>query len=138
MVKDRTSQTRRSHVALVPDAKPQARPVQGRRVDVQPALSEDLLERVLDLQNLKRAWKQVRANGGAPGVDAMTLTEFPDFVHAKWASLRQSLTGGTYCPQPVRQRMIPKPSGGERALGIPTVLDRVTKAGHRPSAHADL
>lgn len=110
--------------------KSQTRPVgyrryPGRRVDVQPALSDDLMEQVLDPQNLKRAWKQVKANRGAPGVYSMTLAEFPDFARQRWEGIRQSLSDGTYRPQPVRRHTIPKPTGGERELGIPSVVDRV-------------
>jgi RNA-directed DNA polymerase len=83
------------------------------------------MERMLDPNNLKRAWKQVRANRGASGVDGMTLAAFPDFVRMRWADIRQSLSDGTYRPQPVRRHTIPKPTGGERELGIPSVLDRV-------------
>ena len=117
-VKDRTLQHKEEPATSRLQRGSQPRPVQRRRVDVQPALSDDLMERVLDRQNLKRAWKQVRANRGAPGVDAMTLTAFPEVVRTRWASIRQSLSDGTYRPQPVRRHVIPKPTGGERQLGI--------------------
>lgn len=74
---------------------------------------------------MHKAWKQVRANKGAPGVDGMTLDAFPDFAKEHWPKVRQSLLDGTYRPYPVRRKAIPKPQGGERLLGIPTVVDRV-------------
>lgn len=86
----------------------------------------NLMSRVLTRENLKRAWEQVRANHGAPGIDGMTVEQFPDFICSpQWASVRKALEAGTYKPQPVRRVYIPKDSGGQRPLGIPTVLDRV-------------
>jgi RNA-directed DNA polymerase len=71
-------------------------------------------------------WRQVKANHGAPGIDGMTVEDFPDFVRSpQWASVRKALEDGTYKPQPVRRVYIPKDSGGRRPLGIPPVLDRV-------------
>ena len=100
--------------------------VGARRAAMQPALHDDLLERVLDQQNMQRAWKQVKANGGAAGIDGMTIDAFPDFVRAAWSNIRQALEDGTYQPAPVRRRAIPKPNGdGERLLGIPRIIDRV-------------
>jgi RNA-directed DNA polymerase len=84
------------------------------------------MARVVDPANLQRAWKQVKANRGAPGIDAMPLEDFPAFAREHWPALRQALLDGTYRPAPVRRVAIPKPGGrGERLLGIPTVLDRV-------------
>lgn len=92
----------------------------------QSALNGSLMEQVLSQKNLQRAWKQVKANHGAAGVDGMTVEEFPDFVRSpQWATVREELEAGTYQPQPVRRVYIPKASGGQRPLGIPTVLDRV-------------
>ena len=97
-----------------------------RRAPTQPALHDGLLERVMDRNNLRRAWRQVKANRGAPGVDGMTVDEFPAFAREHWPSIRQALLDGSYSPQPVRRVEIPKPSGrGVRLLGIPTVLDRL-------------
>ena len=73
-------------------------------------------------ENLQRAWEQVRANHGAPGIDGMTVEQFPDFVRSpQWATVKETLHKGTYRPQPVRRVYIPKASGGQRPLGIPTV-----------------
>lgn len=96
-----------------------------RRAAMQPALRDDLIERVLDPANVQRAWKQVKANGGAAGVDGMTIEAFPAFARTAWPSIRQALRDGTYQPAPVRRHGIAKPGGGERLLGIPRILDRV-------------
>jgi RNA-directed DNA polymerase len=89
-------------------------------------LKADLMRQVLTRENLQRAWEQVRANHGAPGIDGMTVEAFPDFVRSpQWATVKEALRKGTYRPQPVRRVYIPKADGGQRPLGIPTVLDRV-------------
>jgi RNA-directed DNA polymerase len=98
----------------------------SRRTVIDPALSEDLMGRVLAAENLRKAWHQVKANHGAPGVDGMTIEDFPAFAREHWASIRQALRDETYPPSPVRRTEIPKPQGkGKRLLGIPTVVDRV-------------
>jgi len=98
----------------------------GRRSATQPSLPEDLMERVVERENLQRAWRRVKANRGAPGVDGMTVDAFPAFVRDEWPAIRQALLDGTYQPSPVRRASIPKPAGrGVRLLGIPTVRDRV-------------
>ncbi len=84
----------------------------------------NLMAQVLSRENLQRAWEQVKANHGAPGVDGMTVAEFPDFVRSPhWPSIKESLAAGSYRPRPVRRVYIPKDGGGQRPLGIPTVLD---------------
>jgi RNA-directed DNA polymerase len=91
-----------------------------------PALREDLRERVLASENLRQAWRQVKANRGAPGVEGMTIGDFPAFAREHWASIRPALQDETYQPSPVRRTEIPKRHGqGKRLLGIPTVVDRV-------------
>ena len=99
--------------------------VDVRRGVTQPALHDDVMERVLDRANLRRAWKRVKANRGAPGIDGMRIEDFAEFARSHWAEIRQQLSNGCYQPQPVRRVSIPKPGGGERLLGIPTVVDRV-------------
>jgi len=94
-------------------------------MDEQPALSNDLLEHILSAENLHRAWKRVRANKGAPGVDGMAIDAFPDWANGNWAEVKSALFAGRYHPAPVRRVEIPKPNGGVRLLGIPTVLDRL-------------
>jgi group II intron reverse transcriptase/maturase len=83
-----------------------------------------LMEAVVERRNLQAALKRVKQNKGSPGVDGMTVEELPDHLRAHWPSLREQLLAGDYQPQPVRRHMIPKSGGGERELGIPTVLDR--------------
>lgn len=84
-----------------------------------------LLTAVLARENLLRAMKQVRANKGAAGVDGLDIDQTAKTLRSSWPVIRDSLLKGTYRPQPVRRVMIPKPGGGERELGIPTVLDRL-------------
>lgn len=85
----------------------------------------DLLERILDRQNLNRAYKQVRANHGAPGTDGMTVEDALPWLREHRDELLESIRQGKYRPQPVRRKEIPKPDGGVRKLGIPTVIDRI-------------
>ena len=97
-----------------------------QRFDLKPSFSNDLFEQVLQRENLQAAWKQVRANKGAAGIDGMTIEEFPAWVQSgQWALLVTKLEGGNYNPIPVRRVEIEKPDGGTRQLGIPTVTDRV-------------
>ncbi len=84
-----------------------------------------LLERVLERPNLVRAFKRVKQNGGSPGIDGMTVKDLRDWLDENWSRVREELLAGTYQPTPVKQVAIPKRSGGERLLGIPTVLDRL-------------
>ncbi len=84
-----------------------------------------LLEDVLASDNLARAWKRVKTNKGAPGIDGMTIEDFPTHAPAHWPAVRQQIRQGRYQPQAVRRVEIPKPGGGKRMLGIPTVMDRV-------------
>lgn len=76
-------------------------------------------------ENLSAAWKQVKANKGAAGIDGMKVGEFPAFTRKHWDMIRDKLLDGSYEPSPVRRVYIPKPDGSRRALGVPTVLDRV-------------
>ena len=82
------------------------------------------MERACERQNLRAALKRVRQNAGKPGIDGMTVEELPGYLRVHWPRLREELLAGRYQPQPVRRVAIPKPGGGERELGIPTVLDR--------------
>lgn len=87
--------------------------------------ASSLMERVLDPQNMHAALKRVRQNRGSPGIDKMTVQELPQFLRLHWPRFREELLSGRYQPQPVREVLIPKPGGGTRTLGIPTVLDRL-------------
>jgi group II intron reverse transcriptase/maturase len=84
-----------------------------------------LMEEALSRPNLMRALKRVRKNRGSPGIDGMTVDELPNWLRENWPRTREELLVGTYQPTPVRRATIPKPGGGERELGIPTVLDRL-------------
>ena len=84
-----------------------------------------MLERILNRANLLCAWKRVAANGGAAGVDGLTIDDFPSWLRDHWSEVKASILDGSYKPSPVRRHEIPKRSGGKRPLGIPTVLDRV-------------
>ena len=93
---------------------------------MQPALKMNWMEWIVSSVNLQRAWQRVKSNKGAPGIDGMSLEDFPTYARQHWREIRQSLIDGTYKPSPVRRVIIPKPGGkGERMLGVPTVLDRV-------------
>ncbi|NCC85708.1 MAG: group II intron reverse transcriptase/maturase [Clostridia bacterium] len=83
------------------------------------------LERILSRENLNRAYKRVKANKGAPGIDGMTVEDALSWLGEHREELLESIRSGKYKPQPVRRKEIPKPDGGMRKLGIPTVVDRV-------------
>lgn len=84
-----------------------------------------LLERILDRDNLNQVYRRVKANGGSHGVDGMQVDELLPYLKQHGETIRQSILAGTYRPSPVRREEIPKPDGGVRLLGIPTVLDRL-------------
>lgn len=88
-------------------------------------MNSELLTEVLASDNLAQAWKRVKANKGAPGIDGMTIEDFPSHARAHWSAVRGQIKDGRYQPQAVRRVEIPKPGGGKRMLGIPTVMDRV-------------
>ena len=84
-----------------------------------------LLDAALTRENLKRAFKRVRSNKGAAGVDGLDIDQTARHLVTAWPAIREQLLKGTYRPSPVRRVTIPKPDGGERELGIPTVTDRL-------------
>ena len=96
-----------------------------KRVMKEPFSNDHLLERILSADNVRQAWKQVRANKGAPGIDGVTVDEFPDAFRKLWPKILSDLFEGAYVPSPVLRVEIPKPDGSKRPLGIPIVLDRV-------------
>ncbi|HEU5154356.1 MAG TPA: reverse transcriptase domain-containing protein [Gemmatimonadales bacterium] len=100
------------------------RPAQTVR-EAQPARVEGLWEEVFSRENLYRALQRVESRKGAPGVDGMTVVELRPWLKDHWVGVRGALDAGTYKPQPVRRVTIPKPGGGKRELGVPTVLDRL-------------
>ena len=86
---------------------------------------EQRMEEVVGEENLARALQAVQRNQGAPGIDHMTTTQLESHLQAHWPKIRAKLLAGSWVPSPVRRVEIPKPSGGTRTLGIPTVVDRV-------------
>lgn len=87
-------------------------------------VQNNLLERMLEGGNLRLAYKRVVQNGGAPGVDGVTVAELQAYLKTHWELVKAELLAGTYKPMPVKRVEIPKPGGGVRLLGIPTVMDR--------------
>ena len=102
----------------------------GRGIEAQIAstppapLAHDLMEAVVSPENMRLALRKVRSNRGGPGVDGMTVDEIVTYLEEAWAPLCEQLLRGEYRPSPIRRVDIPKPDGGTRQLGIPTVLDR--------------
>ena len=96
-----------------------------RRVMKEPFSNDHLLERILSTENIRSAWKQVRANKGAPGIDGVTVDQFPDTFRKLWPQIRSDLLEGAYVPSPALRVEIPKADGSKRPLGIPNVLDRI-------------
>ena len=86
---------------------------------------QTMIEEILESQNLSEAWKRVKRNKGAAGIDGMTIEDFPAFAREHWPRIATAIREGNYRPAPVRRVFIPKPDGTERPLGIPTVLDRM-------------
>ena len=84
-----------------------------------------LLHAAFTRENLQKAFKRVRANKGAAGVDGLDIDQTAKHLTTAWPGIRERLLKGTYRPNPVRRVTIPKPDGGERELGIPTVTDRL-------------
>src|SRR5674476_585185 len=95
-----------------------------RREAEDPAGNQRVMEEVCERENRRKALKRVRANQGSPGIDGMTVDELPGYLEQHWPVIRGQLLKGTYEPKPVKRVEIPKPDGGVRKLGIPTVLDR--------------
>jgi RNA-directed DNA polymerase len=97
----------------------------SRRVNERRSLGLISVEGVVKRENMLSAWKQVKANKGAPGIDGISIEEFPKYAHENWEGIKRSLREGEYQPSPVKRVEIPKDSGGTRELGIPIVMDRV-------------
>ncbi len=90
-----------------------------------PASTNRLMEEVCERENLKEALRRVKSNKGSPGIDGMSVNELPAYLVEHWPAIREQLLCGTYKPKPVKRVEIPKPDGGVRKLGIPTVLCRL-------------
>jgi RNA-directed DNA polymerase len=128
-----TRQKTQLELALGQETTGEARNDPDRGAEVTPAATDtespailvgSFMERIVARDNLKKALAQVRRNKGAPGVDGMTVDDLAAHLKDHWPEIKAQLLHGTYQPQPVRRVEIPKASGGTRALGIPTVLDR--------------
>lgn len=100
-----------------------------RRGESKASPEENLLEQILSYENMKKAWKQVKSNKGAPGIDGITVDAFPEHTRDQWANIKTELLEGKYTPSAVRRVEIDKPDGGKRPLGIPNVLDRLIQQG---------
>ncbi|MEE7075376.1 group II intron reverse transcriptase/maturase [Escherichia coli OX25:H6] len=108
-----------------PDAGSQgAETVQAPTTRESPSSTAWLMEAICEPVNLRHALKRVKANKGAAGADDMSVNELPEHLKRHWPELKAQLLSGSYRPSPVRRVTIPKPGGGERLLGIPTVVDR--------------
>lgn len=99
---------------------------------------ERLIEKMLERSNMMEAYKHVIGNKGSAGIDGMTVEDLKPFVQANWEIIKGKLLSGTYQPKAVRLVEIPKPTGGYRQLGIPTVVDRAHTAGYAPGAKVDV
>ena len=109
-----------SHDTMIPTGG-----VPVRRAVDPPEPNEYLLKWILSRPNMRKAWKRVQTNAGAPGVDGVAVHEFPADARKSWPEILLGLQTGSYWPWPVKRVEIPKPSGGQRPLGIPTVVDRL-------------
>ncbi len=127
---ERSGRARRRHGEAGPDtASDETRGTLHEHPDtglaMQIAGTGGLLEAALTRQNLQMAWKRVKANKGAAGVDGLDIEQTAQAIRQNWSDIRQALLAGRYRPSPVRKVMIPKPDGSQRELGIPTVTDRL-------------
>lgn len=102
-----------------------AEAVMARKESESPAWADRLMEAICEEENVAAAARAVMRNKGAPGIDGMTVDELPGFLKERWPTIARALVEDRYRPQPVKRVRIPKPDGGERALGIPTVVDRM-------------
>ena len=84
-----------------------------------------LLEEILSKENMTLAYKSVKANKGASGVDGISMEEIDEYLKRNWVEIREQIRKRKYKPQPVKRVEIPKPNGGKRNLGIPTIIDRI-------------
>ena len=103
----------------------EARSGHGSGAEKENSCEHPLFSKILESENLREAWRRVRANKGAPGIDGVAIRDFPEFYRKHWETIRAKLEDGSYQPAPVKRVYIPKPDGSRRALGIPTVLDRL-------------
>jgi RNA-directed DNA polymerase len=125
MVKDRTLRRKKVTMSFTYTAISTGG-VGSRRYVGKPVPSNKLLERIVSKENVQNAWKQVRSNKGAAGIDEVSIEDFPFTFRECWPEIRSAILEGKYTPSPVLRVEIPKSDGkSTRSLGIPTVLDRV-------------
>jgi RNA-directed DNA polymerase len=98
-----------------------------RMIESPASNSEQLMEEVCERENCLQAFKRVKSNKGSAGIDGMRVDDLSAYLKEHWPAIREQLLAGTYKPQPVKRVEIPKPDGGVRQLGIPTVLDRMVQ-----------
>lgn len=110
---------------IPPEHPAEAMPVTAGAGSLPSGADTDLMSAILARSNMLLAYDRVRRNKGAPGVDGMTVAALKPYLKAHWPEIKQQLLDGRYRPQPVRKVEIPKPGGGIRMLGIPSVLDRL-------------
>ena len=117
----------RQKVAVKPQKYAGALSPSPAQMDTPPRAEDhsELLEKTLERENMKRAYQRVKQNEGAPGVDGMDTAALAGYLKTNWEQIKEQLRTGAYRPHPVKRVDIPKPGGGKRALGIPTVLDRL-------------
>ena len=98
--------------------------VTAEREEVAPG-KQQMMEEVVERENMRAAYQQVRRNGGAPGIDGMSGEQLGRYLKGEWQRIREALPADRYQPQPVKRVEIAKPGGGVRQSGIPTVVDRM-------------
>lgn len=131
MTLDRTLRQKPGKPGRIADGEGEARAVSSRDEalsashDTEGLGRADLLQQVLSRENMVEAWKRVKANKGSAGADGVTIEQTVEHLKTRWPYIREALLNGTYRPQPVRRVEIPKPTGGTREVGIPTVTDRL-------------
>ena len=100
--------------------------VTAEREKIDPG-EQRMMEEVVERENMRAAYQQVRRNGGAPWIDGMSVEELGRYLSVEWQGIKEALLSDRYQPQPVKRVEIAKPGGGVRQLGIPTVVDRMVQ-----------
>src|SRR5690554_2548499 len=96
-----------------------------RKSGVNNQRDDGLMNQIISRKNMTKAYKRVVSNKGSSGIDGMSVGDLKPYLEVHWSEIKEALLQGTYYPQSVRQVEIPKPHGGVRLLGIPTVIDRL-------------